>query len=119
MDSEGYLTLTGRLKKIINRGGEKISRRESDEILLDHPAVAQVVTLTMPHDSLGEKVAAAVVLAEVTEAELWDFVSQGKKFMAPCGPGNWLSKTFFQDSNYLTLNRMAKPLRRVAWRRAA
>ena len=43
MDSEGYLTLTGRLKKIINRGGEKISPREADEILLDHPAVAQVV----------------------------------------------------------------------------
>jgi acyl-CoA synthetase (AMP-forming)/AMP-acid ligase II len=41
---EGYLSLTGRLKEIINRGGEKISPREVDEVLMDHPAVAQVVT---------------------------------------------------------------------------
>ena len=79
LDGEGYLTLTGRLKEIINRGGEKISPREVDEVLLDHRAVAQVVTFAMPHDRLGEDVAAAVVLAEgveVTEAELRDFVSQ-------------------------------------------
>ena len=79
LDAEGYLTLTGRLKEIINRGGEKISPREVDEVLLDHPAVAQVVTFAMPHDRLGEDVAAAVVLAEgaeVTEAELRNFVSQ-------------------------------------------
>jgi acyl-CoA synthetase (AMP-forming)/AMP-acid ligase II len=79
LDAGGYLTLTGRLKEIINRGGEKISPREVDEILLDHPAVAQVVTFAMPHDKLGEDVAAAVVLAEgmeATERELRDFVSQ-------------------------------------------
>ena len=79
MDSEGYLTLTGRLKKIINRSGGKICPREADEIFLDHPAVAQVVALAMPHDRLGEDVAAAVVLAEgseVTETELRDFGSQ-------------------------------------------
>ena len=45
MDADGYLTITGRLKEIINRGGEKVSPREVDEILMDHPAVAQVVTL--------------------------------------------------------------------------
>ena len=79
LDADGYLTLTGRLKEIINRGGEKISPREVDEVLLDHPAVAQVVTFAVPHDRLGEDVAAAVVLvegAEVTESELRDFVSQ-------------------------------------------
>ncbi|MFM8767699.1 MAG: AMP-binding protein, partial [Rubrivivax sp.] len=61
MDEDGYVTLTGRLKEIINRGGEKISPREVDEILMDHPAVAQVVCFGIPHPKLGEEVAAAVV----------------------------------------------------------
>jgi len=68
MDDDGYLTITGRLKEIINRGGEKISPREVDDVLMDHPAVQQVVTFAMPHDKLGEEVAAAVVLREGTEA---------------------------------------------------
>jgi acyl-CoA synthetase (AMP-forming)/AMP-acid ligase II len=79
LDADGYLTLTGRLKEIINRGGEKISPREVDEVLMDHPAVAQVVTFAMPHDKLGEEVAAAVVLREgeqVSERELRDFASR-------------------------------------------
>jgi acyl-CoA synthetase (AMP-forming)/AMP-acid ligase II len=63
-DEEGYFRLTGRLKEIINRGGEKISPREVDEVLLDHPAVAQVVTFAVPHDKLGEDVAAAIVTVE-------------------------------------------------------
>ena len=66
---EGYLSLTGRLKEIINRGGEKISPREIDEVLLDHPAVRQCVTFAMPHDRLGEDVAAVVVLREGAEAD--------------------------------------------------
>ncbi|MFN3970315.1 MAG: acyl--CoA ligase [Gemmobacter sp.] len=64
LDDEGYLTLTGRLKEIINRGGEKISPLEVDGILMDHPAVQQVVTFAMPHAKLGEDVAAAVVLRD-------------------------------------------------------
>ena len=79
IDDEGYLTITGRLKEIINRGGEKISPREVDEILLDHPAVAQAVTFAIPHDKLGEEVAAAVVLGEgaaVTANEIRDFASE-------------------------------------------
>ena len=78
LDADGYLTLTGRLKEIINRGGEKISPREVDEVLMDHPAVAQVVTFAMRHDKLGEEVAAAVVLREgqqLTERELRDFAA--------------------------------------------
>jgi acyl-CoA synthetase (AMP-forming)/AMP-acid ligase II len=78
LDTEGYLSLTGRLKEIINRGGEKISPREVDEILMDHPAVAQVVCFGMPHPKLGEEVAAVVVLregAQATERELQAFVS--------------------------------------------
>ena len=53
IDAEGYVRLTGRLKEIINRGGEKISPREVDEALMDHPAVLQVVTFAVPHDKLG------------------------------------------------------------------
>jgi acyl-CoA synthetase (AMP-forming)/AMP-acid ligase II len=64
MDADGFLTITGRLKEIINRGGEKISPREVDDVLMDHAAVQQVVTFAMPHKSLGEDVAAAVVLRE-------------------------------------------------------
>jgi acyl-CoA synthetase (AMP-forming)/AMP-acid ligase II len=78
MDADGFLTITGRLKEIINRGGEKISPREVDEVLLDHPAVLQVVTFAIPHDKLGEEVGAAVVLREgrsVTERDLRDYVA--------------------------------------------
>ena len=76
LDEQGYLSLTGRLKEMINRGGEKISPREIDEVLLDHPAVAQVCTFAMPHDRLGEDVAAAVVLIDgipASERDLRDF----------------------------------------------
>ncbi len=79
LDAEGYLTIEGRLKEIINRGGEKIAPREVDEALLDHPAVDQAVTFALPHDKLGEDVAAAVVLREgktASEAELREFVAR-------------------------------------------
>jgi acyl-CoA synthetase (AMP-forming)/AMP-acid ligase II len=78
-DSDGYISITGRLKEIINRGGEKVSPREVDEILMDHPAVAQVVCFGMPHPKLGEEVAAVVVLREgasATEREIQEFVSK-------------------------------------------
>ncbi len=68
MDEEGYLSLTGRLKEIINRGGEKISPLEVDEVLLDHPAVVQAVTFAVPDSGLGEVVGAAVVLREGVSA---------------------------------------------------
>jgi acyl-CoA synthetase (AMP-forming)/AMP-acid ligase II len=67
LDSEGYLTLTGRIKELINRGGEKIAPREIDEILLGHPAVAEAVAFGVPHATWGEEVEAAVVLKEARE----------------------------------------------------
>jgi oxalate---CoA ligase len=79
MDRDGYFRLTGRLKEIINRGGEKVSPREVDEAIMDHPAVLQVVTFAVPHDKLGEDIAAAVVLREgasATEQDLKNFLSQ-------------------------------------------
>ena len=76
---DGYLSLTGRLKEIINRVGEKISPREVDEVLMDHPAVAQVVTFGIPHEKLGEEVGAVIVLkAEqtATERDIRDFAAK-------------------------------------------
>jgi acyl-CoA synthetase (AMP-forming)/AMP-acid ligase II/acyl carrier protein len=76
-DEEGYLYITGRLKELINRGGEKIAPREVDEALLAHPAVAEAASFAVPHPRLGEDVAAAVVLrsgASVTARELSSFV---------------------------------------------
>jgi acyl-CoA synthetase (AMP-forming)/AMP-acid ligase II len=71
LDDEGYLRLTGRIKELINRGGEKIAPREIDEVLLTHPAVSEAVCFGIPHPTWGEEVAAAVVLREpATEAEL-------------------------------------------------
>ena len=71
LDAEGYLTLVGRLKELINRGGEKISPREVDEALLTHPAVAEAVCFGVSDAKYGEEVAAAVVLrGEASEAEL-------------------------------------------------
>ncbi len=79
IDADGFLTIRGRLKEIINRGGEKISPREVDDVLLAHPAVAQAVTFAVPHDKLGEDVAAAIVCAEghaVEPAELRAFAAR-------------------------------------------
>src|SRR5437762_984365 len=78
MDADGYVAITGRLKEIINRGGEKISPREVDEIIMEHPAVHQCVTFAMPHAMLGEDVAAAIVLRQgsaATDKELREFAS--------------------------------------------
>jgi acyl-CoA synthetase (AMP-forming)/AMP-acid ligase II len=79
LDEDGFLFLTGRLKEQINRGGEKISPIEIDEVLLRHPAVAEAVTFAIPHDKLGEEIGAAVVLAEgqeVTERELRSYLGE-------------------------------------------
>jgi acyl-CoA synthetase (AMP-forming)/AMP-acid ligase II len=71
LDSSGYLRLTGRLKEIINRAGEKVAPLEVDNALMEHPAVRQAVTFAMPSRVFGEDVAAAVVLQEgaMTDAE--------------------------------------------------
>jgi acyl-CoA synthetase (AMP-forming)/AMP-acid ligase II/aryl carrier-like protein len=78
LDPEGYLFISGRLKEIINRGGETISPREIDEALLDHPAVSAALAFAVPDRRLGEQVAAAVVIepgASVNERDLRNFAS--------------------------------------------
>jgi oxalate---CoA ligase len=77
LDSDGYLFLTGRLKDIINRGGETIAPAEVDEVLLSHPAIEQAITFPVPHPTLGEDVAAAVVPrqgATVSGTEIREYV---------------------------------------------
>jgi acyl-CoA synthetase (AMP-forming)/AMP-acid ligase II len=71
LDQSGYLTLVGRIKELINRGGEKISPREIDEALLKHPSVAEACCFGIPDRVYGEGVAAAVVLKDAaTEKDL-------------------------------------------------
>jgi acyl-CoA synthetase (AMP-forming)/AMP-acid ligase II/acyl carrier protein len=79
LDADGFLTLHGREKELINRGGEKIAPLEIDQALMKHPQVAQAAAFGVPHPRLGEDVAAAVVLhdgATVTPAELREFISE-------------------------------------------
>jgi amino acid adenylation domain-containing protein len=77
LDPDGYLFITGRLKELINCGGEKISPHEVEEVLLKHPAVAQVVAFAIPHAQLGEEVAVLVVRANVavTDREIRAFAA--------------------------------------------
>jgi len=75
LDEQGYLSLTGRLKEMINRGGEKISPREIDEVLLAHPAIAEAVAFGAPHATWGEEVAAAVKLKDGETAKEADILA--------------------------------------------
>ena len=76
LDRDGYLTIRGRIKEIINRGGEKVSHAEVEDALLAHPAVAEAVVFAVPHDRLGEDVGAAVVLRDGTaEPDLRTFAA--------------------------------------------
>jgi acyl carrier protein len=93
-DADGYFFITGRIKELINRGGEKISPREVDEALLSHPAVAQAVAFAVPHARLGEDVGAAVVLragASATERGLRQFT------LARLAPHKVPSQVIFVD----------------------
>jgi len=81
-DKDGFLYLTGRLKEIINRGGEKISPLEVDSILMDHPEINQVVTFALPHPKLGEEVAAAVVLSLGSKSDEKDLKGFARERMA-------------------------------------
>ena len=75
-DDDGYFFLTGRLKELVNRGGEKVTPREVDEVFLQHPAVEQAIAFAIPHPRLGEDLAVAIVLrkhAIADQRELREF----------------------------------------------
>ena len=79
LDVDGYLWITGRVKELIVRGGEKIAPREIDELLLTHPAVAQALAFAIPDQALGEEVGAAVVLkpgVSVSEMQLCEYMAE-------------------------------------------
>jgi amino acid adenylation domain-containing protein len=79
LDRDGYLFIVGRIKDVINRGGQKVAPREVEEALLMHPDVIEAVAFSIPHRRLGEDVAAAVVLrpdAEISPGRLRDFTRQ-------------------------------------------
>lgn len=89
-DKDGYVILTGRIKELINRGGEKISPLELDAVLLGHPSVSEAVSFGVPSEMYGQEVHAAVVLksasnsSPATEKELQDYVqSKVAKFKVP------------------------------------
>ncbi len=82
IDKSGYLTISGRLKEIINRGGEKIAPREVDDVIQAHPAVDQVVTFALPHNKLGETVAAIVVFKEGHAADETEIKSYAAERLA-------------------------------------
>ncbi|MGB8273869.1 MAG: condensation domain-containing protein [Alphaproteobacteria bacterium] len=81
-DGDGYLTITGRLKEIIIRGGEKVAPREVDEVLLAHPEVAEAVTFAVPDPALGEEAGAAVVLRPGSSATASDIKAFAAKKLA-------------------------------------
>ncbi len=128
LDEDGYLFITGRIKEIINRGGEKISPREIDEALLEHPAVAQAVAFAVPHDTLGEDVAAAVVPrdnAVVSKQELKAFVAERLSLFKvpqsivfleaiPKGPTGKLQRIGLAETLGLTGKRAGEPAAHVA-----
>jgi len=78
LDADGFLFLTGRASEFINRGGEKVSPLEIEEVLSAHPGVAKAVAFSVPHEKLGEEIAAGVVLGEgaiLSAPELLEFAA--------------------------------------------
>ena len=81
-DGDGYLKITGRLKEIINRGGEKVSPLEVDNILMEHPDIQQVVTFAVADRMLGEEIGAAVVLVDGAEMDAGGLRSYAEQHLA-------------------------------------
>ncbi|WP_331000556.1 AMP-binding protein [Streptomyces luteolifulvus] len=85
LDGGGYLTVVGRKKDLILRGGYNVYPREIEEILVGHPAVAQVAVIGVPHPELGEEVWAIVVPArpdDVTSGSDDEIIEWGKQRLA-------------------------------------
>lgn len=83
LDSDGYLTLTGRIKELVNRGGEKISPLEVDAALLAHPDIGEAVSFAVPDEKYGEEVNAAVVLKDGANLTTNDLDTFARTKLAP------------------------------------
>jgi acyl-CoA synthetase (AMP-forming)/AMP-acid ligase II/thioesterase domain-containing protein len=109
LDEEGELFITGRIKELINRGGEIIVPLEIDHALADHPAVTQAAAYGVDHPTLGEDVGVAIVLhngANVTKAEIRGFLADGRLSRARIP-----NRIVFTDS--IPLSAAGKPLRKM------
>jgi len=82
LDSDGYLHLVGRIKELINRGGEKISPIEVDAVLVSHPKIAQAVAFGVPDDKYGEEINCAVIKRDGVELNEGDVLSYCKNNLA-------------------------------------
>ena len=86
-DQDGYLKISGRLKEIINKGGEKISPLEIDNVLMDHPSIEQAVCFGYEVKMLGEDIATAIIVKEgmnCTEEDLKNYANEKlAKFKVP------------------------------------
>ncbi|KAJ7974185.1 CoA ligase [Quillaja saponaria] len=81
-DSDGYLHLVGRIKELINRGGEKISPIEVDAVLLSHPDIAQAVCFGVPDDKYGEEINCAIIPREGSNIDEEEVLRFCKKNLA-------------------------------------
>ncbi|KAF4616214.1 hypothetical protein G7Y89_g15192 [Cudoniella acicularis] len=94
-DKDGYVIITGRIKELINKGGEKISPIELDNILARHPKISEAVSFAIPDEMYGQEVAVAIVVKsgeKLDEKELRDWVSEKvAKFKVP-------KKIYFTDN---------------------
>ena len=81
-DNDGYLKISGRLKEIINRGGEKVSPLEIDNILMEHEAIEQVVTFGVRDKLLGEAIGAAIVLKNEIKCSEIEIKSYARNHLA-------------------------------------
>ena len=86
-DRDGYVTITGRIKELINRGGEKISPIELDNVITTYASVAEAVSFAIPSEMYGQEVGVVVVPKEgknITEKDIMDYVaSKTAKFKVP------------------------------------
>jgi oxalate---CoA ligase len=106
MDPEGDLFITGRIKEVINRGGETISPIEIDHALAEHPGIARAASFAVPHPTLGDDIVAAVVLrpgARAVASEIRNFLAE--RLSRSKVPG----RIWFVES--IPLNANGKPLR--------
>ena len=119
LDRDGYLFIVGRIKDVINRGGQQVAPAEVEEALLGHPDVVEAVAFSIPHERLGEDVAAAVVLrpdAKVSAQKLRNFARERlARFKVPGlirivpeipkGPGGKIKRSELAAALSLTLPR--------------